>query len=1021
MATITELVEDSRLIARFYNDYVGHEVSDTSNPTRQRKKEERWRRERRLGRGAYGDVWLERCASTNGNGIGNGNATEQKLRAVKEISKKETEYQRELYALVKFSQPKYDGMFVKFFGWYESSRSIFMAMEFFELGDLERHLKERALAEGEAKQVVSQILDGLGHLHANGFAHRDLKPGNILVVQKHPDWWVKIGDFGISKRAMDGDTVLHTIAGTPGFVAPEIIAQQNYFANDRTEAAYTHMVDIWSLGVVTHYILTQSMPFQRQLDLNAWTRDGRYPAEALISRGLQGEVHDFIKALVAADPKRRLPVRKALEHSWIKSMAGPSSIVQYPEHFTTIRPGQYASHSSYTSEASKAWSDLVSSPHKPAKVVTLPQEACHRGYAVSDVRNSIPNDKGVTYRPELGRQEPLGSLNSVTSSHKLAKAEHLPQVTAQVGDVKLASGKTQRNTATTASSPESQKMRGHELFEREEFALAAKAFEQLYQTQMRTLGPTHEDTLTSAFWVAKSCSQEERLEDAITWFEKVYQGRTATSGRASREAADAAFLLGAAYDKQKALKKSLAWYQTAYEGYKETIGPVHRLTLSTSDRVAQLLFSHQTFQTAADWFRILYEGQCKTLGPMHGETLDTAANAAHSFYKAKLYDQAESWFLKVFEARLKTLGYTSKKTVDAASQRAEVYYAQGWFDDAASVQSHVYGLYANNGAELHPHALAAAYSAGRYLHAGKIYVRAVTFLRTAYDGYIAAPELAGLMKFECARLLAESHLAESEGGEAEEILSAVLSKSQQALDPGHPLNWQLGYLKFQCEFDRGEYGGAIATLRNLETLKSENEPRDDQVRKLKAGLSYYYGLVDLAKGNVRGARELFKQAMEAQEKVLEPLDPALLRTKHNYGVCLFRQIKWWDAEPVFRAAAEGRSTALGPHDKDTLSSMHYFGVNLYKQRKVAESATILESIIDTQESVLGPLHQETVTSLHYLGKCLLKRSQHKTAEARLRLAYERRVKLLGFEHQDTKETRTALHGAQKHLRLPLTA
>ena len=47
---------------------------------------------------------------------------------------------------------------------------------------------------------------------------------NVLVVHTGPDyWWVKIADFGISKRVIDGHTALRTQMGTPAFQAPEIL------------------------------------------------------------------------------------------------------------------------------------------------------------------------------------------------------------------------------------------------------------------------------------------------------------------------------------------------------------------------------------------------------------------------------------------------------------------------------------------------------------------------------------------------------------------------------------------------------------------------------------------------------------------------------------------------------------------------------------------------------------------------------------------------------------------------------
>lgn len=61
------------------------------------------------------------------------------------------------------------------FGWYENEDKIYIAMEYMEKGDLQSYLT-KPFPEDEVKQVIFQILEGLGFMHENGFAHRDLKP-----------------------------------------------------------------------------------------------------------------------------------------------------------------------------------------------------------------------------------------------------------------------------------------------------------------------------------------------------------------------------------------------------------------------------------------------------------------------------------------------------------------------------------------------------------------------------------------------------------------------------------------------------------------------------------------------------------------------------------------------------------------------------------------------------------------------------------------------------------------------------
>ena len=60
-------------------------------------------------------------------------------------------------------------------GWFENTESLFITMEYFPLGDLQRYMTQ-LFRESEAQQITFQLLEGLDFMHGNGFTHRDLKP-----------------------------------------------------------------------------------------------------------------------------------------------------------------------------------------------------------------------------------------------------------------------------------------------------------------------------------------------------------------------------------------------------------------------------------------------------------------------------------------------------------------------------------------------------------------------------------------------------------------------------------------------------------------------------------------------------------------------------------------------------------------------------------------------------------------------------------------------------------------------------
>lgn len=67
---------------------------------------------------------------------------------------------------------------MKLLGWYDTDSSLYIAMEYFPLGDLQNYLAKRGpMHEADAREISFQVLQGLAYMHREGFAHRDIKPG----------------------------------------------------------------------------------------------------------------------------------------------------------------------------------------------------------------------------------------------------------------------------------------------------------------------------------------------------------------------------------------------------------------------------------------------------------------------------------------------------------------------------------------------------------------------------------------------------------------------------------------------------------------------------------------------------------------------------------------------------------------------------------------------------------------------------------------------------------------------------
>ena len=88
---------------------------------------------------------------------------------------------------------------------------------------------------------------------------------NIFVVDTDPILWVKIGDFGITKRILNEQTFLKTEMGTLEYLAPEVLGHV-----EEENSRYTNAVDLWSLGCTCHRLLTMESPFPKMTALTRY-------------------------------------------------------------------------------------------------------------------------------------------------------------------------------------------------------------------------------------------------------------------------------------------------------------------------------------------------------------------------------------------------------------------------------------------------------------------------------------------------------------------------------------------------------------------------------------------------------------------------------------------------------------------------------------------------------------------------------------------------------------------------------
>ncbi|CAH2074102.1 unnamed protein product, partial [Iphiclides podalirius] len=132
---------------------------------------------------------------------------------------------------------------------FKDNKFIYFLMEPVLGGDVWTILqKQRYFPENIARFMAACVIEAFQYLHSKDIIYRDLKPENLMLDK---NGYIKLVDFGFAKR-ISQNSKTWTFAGTPEYVAPEIVLNKGH---DRA-------VDCWALGVFIHELLVGKPPFR---------------------------------------------------------------------------------------------------------------------------------------------------------------------------------------------------------------------------------------------------------------------------------------------------------------------------------------------------------------------------------------------------------------------------------------------------------------------------------------------------------------------------------------------------------------------------------------------------------------------------------------------------------------------------------------------------------------------------------------------------------------------------------------
>jgi calcium-dependent protein kinase len=256
--------------------------------------------------------------------------------AIKSISKKNLSSKdfedliKEVEILSSLDHPN----IIKFYETYNDQYYFHIVMELCKGKEVfDKIIEEGHITEQKVAKYIYKVLSAISYCHSNGITHRDLKPENILFENSETDAEIKLIDFGLSRK-YNSKEKMHTILGTPYYVAPEVL-----------KGDYDEKCDIWSVGALSFIMLSGDPPYNGNSNNEIFNKimncDLVFHKEKW--KNISKEAKDFVRKCMIKNPEGRFSAIKAIEHPWFQSILAqvhsslnlPSDILENLRNFST--------------------------------------------------------------------------------------------------------------------------------------------------------------------------------------------------------------------------------------------------------------------------------------------------------------------------------------------------------------------------------------------------------------------------------------------------------------------------------------------------------------------------------------------------------------------------------------------------------------------------------------------------------------------------------------------------------------
>lgn len=576
-----------------------------------------------------------------------------------------------------------------------AERVPYIAMEYVRGERLDRHAESRRLSIDQRLELLARIADAVHHAHVNGLVHRDLKPGNILIVPA-PDGGPgdpKVLDFGIARIAeADGAGTLRTstgqILGTIPYMSPEQLSGDPGAVDARS--------DVYALGVIAFELLTGGLPHDvGRLSILEAARMVRETAPDPPGRRdprLRGDVDTIVLRMLEKDPHRRYAsaaevaeeIRRFLAREPIRARP-PSSWYQLVRFAQRNR--------ALTAALAGLLIVLVVAVGVTAGLAVRATGAERRAQQqLEETRRQAEKYEAVS----LFLEEMLGA----------ASPEDNPGRTDVTVREALAAGAARLDSGSLAAQPEIElgvrSTIGDTYRALGEYGASRAQLQAAVDLGRRIHPAGHEDLAYALNKLGRVLQQMAQYKAAEDLFREALAMRRSLGESRSKDVASALNNLGHALYLQGRYDEALEQHNEALAMRRDLFGPAHEEIASSLNNIAVVHYSTGDLEEAEAMFRESLEMDRSLRGDLHPNIAATMNNLALIVSELGRFEEAEPLQRRALELEREIYGARHPRLVNSLQNLARLLVKTGRLDEAEPLFEEGLGIAREAHGEKHP-------------------------------------------------------------------------------------------------------------------------------------------------------------------------------------------------------------------------------------------------------------------------------------------------------------------------------